>query len=98
MLFLVLYRYIDIGHRFVMTFTITFYLLYYIQCANTFLEMQVLICFQAMNPSINAKEGQSVTLACAVHVKGVGMKNIIWYKDGDRIYDSYKLSVNRFIS
>ena len=53
--------------------------------------------FQAMNPSTNIQEGQSVTLTCSVHVKGVGMKNIVWYKDGDRIYDSYKISLNRFL-
>ena len=53
--------------------------------------------FQAMNPSINIQRGQSVTLTCAVHVRGVGMKNIVWYKDENRIYDGYKISLNRLI-
>ena len=51
----------------------------------TFVTTPQLKHFQAMNPKVEIKTGQSVELTCAVHAANVNKKSINWYQDGKRI-------------
>ncbi|KAL5268609.1 hypothetical protein ACHWQZ_G002453 [Mnemiopsis leidyi] len=51
---------------------------------------------EAVNPSVETRKGQSVTLTCDIHVTGVSSKNVFWYKDGERVNSAdYQLSTNK---
>ena len=59
--------------------------MFHLSNSSSFTTAPQLNYFQAINPKVEVKAGQTVELTCAVHAANVNKKSINWYQDGKRI-------------